>query len=469
MLHRPRRSVVYRSGKDDETDRKTYRDRSIDCVAILNEKGWYEARNAPVDCLDMVEHSMKSYSVLTEDKWYGESFDNVCGEILMPNGSKRSFKGYMAVGVDQDHRVVCVPPGAIPDDAPLRIIRYAILHTTLFKKHAGKKRAETLSSYAAKAMEAKTPREFLSVVKDAALDLGKAIKRMIGKVISLKSMAMLLISFMVIFVITAHAVDVQSLHDGKKMTSNRLQDVQQELQKRLADIKAVGKHTVGTAQKQGWTWNWWKGLADMKYVEKYTNTSIGDMKDEIKRAVTETEGPEFFKEHRQALFDKFIPESLFKLDKYEKSARQLKVRELESSLKTLKDNYRKLDSKVDEFYHLKFPAWLVELAQAFGDTTRAAKKSAGDTIDHIVNEKGFGGSITAMSEWFSETFPRSTALKEVISETISQAISSMGWGLMNMIQRTTTYEDTNANIENVTLKEAAKQAAQMAKDKLSKG
>lgn len=459
MLHRPRRSVVYRSGKEDETDRKTYRDRSIDCVAILNQKGWFEARDAPVDCLEMVEHSMKSYTVLTEDRWYGDSFDNVCGEILMPNGSKRSFKGYKAVGVDQDNRVVCVPPGSIPDDAPMSIIRYAILHTTLFKKHAGKKRAEKLSSYAAKAMEAKTPRGFLAVVKDAVLDLGKALKRMIGKVISLKSMAMLLISFMVIFVITAHAVDVKSLHDGKKITTNRLQDVQVELQNRLTDIKAVGKHTVATAQKQGWSVNWMKGLADMKYVEKYTDKSIRDMKDEIERAVTETEGPEFFKEHRQALFDKFIPESLSKMDKNEKSVRQLKVRELESSLKTLKDNYSKLGSKVDEFYHLKLPSWLVELAQAFGDTTRAAKKNAGDTIDHIVKEKGFGGSIEAMSAWFSETFPKSAALKDVVTETISQAISSMGWGLMNMIQRTTTYlteGNTNANIENVTLKEAAK-------------
>lgn len=206
MLHRPRRSVVYRSGKeDDQADRKLYRDRALDCVAILNQKGWYEDRGAPVDCLDMVSHSLKSYKVLSEDKWYGESFDDVCGELLQPNGSKRAIKGWKAVGLDHDHRVVCVPPGTIPEDASASLIRYAILHTTLFKKHVGKKRAEKLNSYAAKAMEAKTPREFLQIAKDMVRDLGTVL----GKVFNIKVAFKILVSGMILFVVGAHLIDVK--------------------------------------------------------------------------------------------------------------------------------------------------------------------------------------------------------------------------------------------------------------------
>lgn len=206
MLHRPRRSVVYRSGKqNDEADRKLYRDRAVDCVAILNVNGWYEDRDVPVDCLEMVRHARKSYKTLSQDKWYAENFDNICGELVSQNGSKHIVKGWVGVGLDRDNRVVCVPPGTINEDASVSIIRHAMMHTTLFKAHVGKKRAEKLGSYAAKALEAKTPKDFLRVVRDMVRDFGKVL----GKAFNFSGASRTLVSFMILFVVAAHLINVE--------------------------------------------------------------------------------------------------------------------------------------------------------------------------------------------------------------------------------------------------------------------
>ena len=405
MLHRPRRSVVYRSGKDDDTDRKTFSDRAIDCVAILNQKGWYEARDAPVDCLEMVEHSMKSYSVLTEDKWYGESFDNVCGEILMPNGSKRSFKGYMAVGLDQDNRVVCVPPGTISEDASFRIIRYAVLHTTLFKKHAGKKRAEKLNSYAAKAMEAKTPKEFLQIAKDMVRDLGKAL----GKVFNLKVALSLIVSGMVLFVIGAHVINVKDYlldREAIRVTDKGASflDLEEGLKKKLKKMQDKFGTTFYNSEEQ---------QNDMKGVIRDTFNRIPN-------------GREFFQKHKVALFHEYLPLRT-PLNVFSNEFTERVSHWWNNDSKILRGRLEELDkatlpTRSGLYYKMKIPKWLVDLADLVGNATR---KRQTDMLDALTS-LDLDGKLSSMHTWMKRNFPGydfSTTIGQHIASAINSAVT----------------------------------------------